>query len=296
MSVAEELDGLFQQAVGAMDAGEVAGLEALVTRHPSLVRERLAAPGAWLRDAVGGALDGFFAAPYLLWFAAEDPIRTGALPPNIADAVRVLIRAAQREGVESLQEQLDYALRLVGWSTVARGCGVQIPLIDVLMDAGARPGRPDDPLVNGNVEAARHLLHRGAQPTLGAALCLGRWDEVADLAAAAGTREIQFALVLAALNGSAEGVRRALELGADPNAPSADLFSHGTPLHHAVCSGSLATVEALLHAGADPAARDSAWTGTPLGWAEYYEGQGSQGRREEYTRIADRLRAADAPG
>ena len=60
-----------------------------------------------------------------------------------------------------------------------------------------------------------------------------------------------------------------LEAGADVNRPSAGLYSHGTPLHHAVCSGSLATVRVLVEAGAGTAKRDTAWNGTPLGWAEH---------------------------
>jgi len=50
---------------------------------------------------------------------------------------RAIIRAAEREGVETLREQVDYALRLVSWSWIARDCNVQIGLIDVLIEAGA---------------------------------------------------------------------------------------------------------------------------------------------------------------
>jgi peptide-methionine (S)-S-oxide reductase len=150
MDKPEMLDALFREAVSAIDAGDVPTLERLLTAHPRLVRDRLAAPGAWLRNQVGEALDGFFRDPYLLWFVAEDPVRTGKLPLNIADGTQAIIQAAQREGVESLQEQLDYALRLACWSWIARECGVQLALIDVLMDAGASAeGNPDNALVNG---------------------------------------------------------------------------------------------------------------------------------------------------
>ncbi len=54
-----------------------------------------------------------------------------------------------------------------------------------------------------------------------------------------------------------------VEAGVDVKRPSADLYAHGTPLHHAVGSGSLATVRALVEAGADPDARDTFWNGTP---------------------------------
>jgi hypothetical protein len=124
----ESLDARFQQAVSTIDTGDVTALEQLLVAHPELVRERLGTPGAWLRDQVGNALDGFFQSPYLLWFVAEDPVRNGKLPGNIAQIARVIVQAAQRGGENSLREQLDYALRLVCWSWIARECGVQIQL------------------------------------------------------------------------------------------------------------------------------------------------------------------------
>jgi hypothetical protein len=87
--------------VAAIDTGDVAKLERLVGTTPALVRERLAAPGAWLRDTVGRALDGFFRRPYLLWFVAEDPVRNGRLPENIAEVARVIIDAARRESTSN---------------------------------------------------------------------------------------------------------------------------------------------------------------------------------------------------
>ena len=77
-------DQLFQQAVALIGAGDVPALERLLTEHPELARERLAAPGPWLRDKIGGALDGFFKDPYLLWFVAEDVPVLGRMPKNIA--------------------------------------------------------------------------------------------------------------------------------------------------------------------------------------------------------------------
>jgi hypothetical protein len=38
------------------------------------------------------------------------------LPRNIAQITHTIIKAAEREKVQSLQEQVDYALRLVCWS------------------------------------------------------------------------------------------------------------------------------------------------------------------------------------
>src|SRR4029453_19166283 len=117
--------------------------------------------------------------------------------------------------------------------------GVRIGLIDVLVDAGAATEEnPNNALVNGHFAAADHLVKRGAPLTLAAALCLERWQDVDVLGTSANEQQKQFAFVLAALNGKAEALRRMIRAGVDVNAPSADLYSHGTPLHHAVWSGS----------------------------------------------------------
>lgn len=290
MDEAETLDALFRDAVAAIDAGDVTTLERLLATHPRLVRDRLGAPGGWLRDTVGGALDGFFREPYLLWFVAEDPVRTGKLPGNIAAVARTILEAAQRVGVDSRQEQLDTALRLVAWSGVAAECGVQIELIDVLLDAGASAdGVPDSALVNGHLSAAGHLVERGAPMTLSTALCLGRWDDVTRLAQTASARDRQVALVLAALNGKAEALARLIDLGVDLNAYSTEIYEHGTALHHAVWSGCLDAVKVLVEAGARLDVRDTAYQGTPLGWAEH-GARGDSKRAERYAKIAAYLR------
>ena len=222
------IDQLFQQAVVLIGAGDVPALARLLTEHPELTRDRLTAPGAWLRDKIGGALDGFFKDPYLLWFVSEDAPVLGRLPKNITDVTRVILQSAQ--GAPGLQEQLDTTLRLVCWSGVAQRCGVQIELIDTLLDAGASPhSGPNCALVNGHVAAAEHLVARGADLTLASAVCLGRWDDAGRLATRASEADKQFTLVLAALNGKVEAVKWMIEMGADVNRPSADLYAHGTP-------------------------------------------------------------------
>ena len=286
------IDPQFRDAVSAIDAGDIATLEALVTENPSLVRNRLEAPAPWLRDVVGQALDGFFCQPYLLWFVAEDPVRNGKLPPNIAAVARTIIDHARRESPSNLQEQLDYALTLVSWSWIARECGVQIALIDVLVDAGAAlGGNANNALVNGNVAAAEHLVRRGAILTLAAAVAFGWWDEVDRLLTTTTDEQKQFAFVLAALNGNAGALRRLIRAGVDVNAPSTDLYSHGTPLHHAVASGSLGAVQVLVDAGADVGATDAAWGGTPLGWAQHHlEHPPTRPAGKQYAEIASLLR------
>lgn len=295
----ESLDALFQQAVSAIDAGDVTALEHLLAAHSELVRERLDSPGAWLRDKVGHALDGFFQRPYLLWFVAEDPVRNGKLPHNIAQIARVIIQAAQRGGVDSLGEQLHYALRLVCWSWIARECGVQIQLIDVLTDAGAAVDatHSDAAIYNGNFAAAAHLLELGAPLTLSTALCLGRWADAERLARTSSLGEKQDAFVLAALKGQAEALRRMLALGVDPTTVSAQTQSHGTALHHAVWSRSLEAVRVLVEAGADLNRRDTIYGATPLGWATHAEQEEKEeSRAKQYAEIAAYLREKGGEG
>jgi peptide-methionine (S)-S-oxide reductase len=292
------LDTEFRRAVSAIDAGDVSTLDRLIRANPSLVRERLESPGEWLREKVANALDGFFQRPYLLWFVAEDPVRNGRLPANIAAVARSIIDAAQREGAPNMQEQLDYALKLVAWSWIAREGGVQNELIDVLLDAGATSnGAPNEALVNGNIGAAEHLVRRGAPLTLATALTLGRWSDADRLLATAADEQKQFAVVVSALNGNAEALRRLIRAGADVNARSAHLYSHATPLHHAVSAGSLESVQVLVDAGADITTRDTAWSATPLGWAEYYVNQSRGGtasmpaRASQHAQILEYLRS-----
>jgi peptide-methionine (S)-S-oxide reductase len=286
----EATDALFRRAVALMDRGDVAALERLLADHPELVRVRLAAAGPWLRAVVKGALDGFFKDPYLLWFVAEDPVRNGTLPQNIADVARAIVEAITREGVDNRQEQLDYALNLVAWSWIARDSQMQIPLIDVLVDAGATlDGNPENALVNSNFDAAEYFVTRGARLTLATALCLGWWDDATRLAQSAPARERQFAFTLCALKGKAEALRRLIDLGVDVNGVSADLYSHATALHHAVSSGSLDAVKVVVQAGANLSVRDTAYGGTPLGWAEHSKGE------PQYDAIAGYLLEKRAP-
>ena len=270
MDKSDSLDVLFQRAVAAIDVGDVATLERLLAQHPSLVRNRLRSPGAWLRSQIGPALDGFFNRPYLLWFVTEDAVRTGQLSPNVAAIARVIIQAARRAGVKDLQKQLDSTLHFAVCSPVGRDDGRQLELLDVLIDEGASiEGAPVQALICYNRAAAEHLLRRGARLTLPAAVCLERWDDLNRLAVEATATDKQVALGLAALNGSAEGLERLLPLRVAVDAFTSSFYSHATPLHHAVWSGSLDAVKVLVEAGAKLHTKDKAEHATPLGWAEY---------------------------
>jgi hypothetical protein len=229
-------------ALALISAGDAAGLRALLAAHASLARERFA-----------NGEDGYFKDPYLLWYVAENPIRTGALPPNIVDVARVIVEAGG--------DQVDYALELVASGRVARECGVQVALIDFLADAGADPRAAlVAALAHREEEAVRALLRRGAPLTLAAAVATGA------------SLDLQLALGTAAIFGRAAAVPALVAAGADVNAFLPEAFhAHTTPLHQAINAGSLETVRALITAGADPAIRDKRFGGDALAWAEHLE-------------------------
>jgi ankyrin repeat protein len=174
--------------------------------------------------------------------------------------------------------------------------GVQVALIDVLVDFGASVeaqghGSWASPLLTaltfGFVGAAEALVRRGARvDTAAAAAGLNRPGDLERLLPAASAADRHRALALAAQLGHASLVGRLLDAGEDPdryNPPAA--HAHATPLHQAVWAGHLDVVRTLVERGARLDLRDTLHRGTPLGWALY-------GDRAE---IAAYLRSRGAP-
>ncbi|HEY0434702.1 MAG TPA: ankyrin repeat domain-containing protein [Chitinophagaceae bacterium] len=251
-------DPTFRAAVAAIDAGHVDQLSALLASHPDLVRQRLDHPDT-----------GYFQHPYLLYFIADNPIRHPRLPDNIVDVAKILIAAVKQYAPESLQQQLNYTLGLVESGRIPKECGVQIPLMELLIDEGAKPGEGMPALAHRNLEACKYLLARGGPLTLTVAICIDQEDKLESLAATADKRELQRALMAASFYGKADRVRWLLSLGADPNVyldPSSGFHHHASALHQAVWSGSLETVQALVDAGANLSATDRGYDGRPVDW------------------------------
>jgi peptide-methionine (S)-S-oxide reductase len=250
---------LRQAAVALMDADDLAAFERLLAEHPEL---------ACTRFNTG---EGYFRWPFLLWYVAENPVRTGRLPSTIVAMARAIAAAARAAGATSLSRQLDYAVVLVATGRVPRESGRQAALIDVLLDEGATPGGVDDALAHGELAAARHLIDRGAPMSLAATLCLDGTDQDV-MAAALGSSDVdrRRALMISAVCGRADAIRRVLAFGVDINAYGPPgCHAHSTALHQAVNAGSLDAVRALVEAGADLQRPDAIYKATPLGWAEH---------------------------
>ena len=249
-------DAPFREAVELLDAGDSEGLRAHLRQHPGLARRRVAFDG-----------EPYFSNPTLLEFAAENPVRRGSLPPNIAEAAAVVLDAGGGDDRSSVEKTLG----LVASGRVARECGVQVPLIDLLCERGADPDRAiGAALAHGEFGAADALLRRGATVDLPVAAALGRVSDAVRSLPDANGEERQAALALAAQHGHAEIVRLLLDAGENPSRYNpAGTHAHSTPLHQAVLGGHDNVVKMLVERGAGLEFKDRVYEGTPLDWALY---------------------------
>jgi peptide-methionine (S)-S-oxide reductase len=280
-------DSLFAQAVAAIDSGDLVVLRGLLDAHPRLVRERLGLP-----------TEGYFRHPYLIWFVADNPIRNPALPGNIAEVTRTLIDSIEKQAPETYSFQVDYTLGLVSTGRIPKECGIQIALMDMLIDAGAEPKEALGAIAQNNPEAAAHLIRRGAELTFAVAVGLGWEEEVKRLAATATPDDWSLALIVAAFRGNAEIIRYLLRGGPPVNVIPANcqgFHGHATALHQAVSSASPESVKLLVEAGADLHASDRTYEGTPLDWADYLQREDGvdEERTEKYREIEAYLRSRD---
>ena len=265
-------DPAFRRAVDLLDAGDADGLRAHLREHPGLARQRVRFEGG-----------NYFGNPALLEFAAENPIRHGRLPANIIEVARAVLEA----GAKTDRSILDSTLALVSSGRVARECGAQIPLIDLLCDHGADPNPGMLPaLAHAEFEAVDALLRRGATLDLTVAAATGRLAEARRSLPAASPEERHRALALAAQHGHAGIVRLLLDAGEDPDRYNpVGCHSHSTPLHQAALHGHEAIVRLLVERGARLDLKDVLYHGIPADWA----------RHAGHMEIEEHLRAAVNP-
>lgn len=249
-------DTVFRAAVDLLDQNDAKGLAAHVAAHPSLVGQRV-------------RLDGmpYFETPTLLEFAAENPIRTGVIPPGRLDVVERLLDL----GFDQLPDAMNGLLGLAATGSAARECGLQLPLVELLCSRGADPGLALLPaLAHGEDDAAEHLIWLGAPKGLAACAALGTPEDVKDRLDGADADSLQQALALAVCRCRLLVVQLLLAAGADAAACNPPGFhAHSTPLHQAAVQGCQDVAELLIEHGASPAALDTVFHGTPAGWARH---------------------------
>jgi peptide-methionine (S)-S-oxide reductase len=256
-------DPSFRLAVTAIHQGDVAGLTRLLDAEPRLLRENIVEPECYR----AAKRPQYFRDPRLFWFIADNPTLIERMPANMVEIARVMIE----RGVH--RADLDYALELVMTSSPAREQGLQLPLVEVLMAAGATPTQQAIvmTLAHCELEPIHRLLAGGLEISAAIAAALGRTDVLPGLLARASAEEVQEAFGLAAINRQREAVSIALDHGADPNGYM-PVHRHCLAVHQAVLADDLEFLMLLISHGARVDIPDKLWGSTPLGWA-IHQGQ-----------------------
>jgi hypothetical protein len=262
----------FEAAVEAVIHGDLAALQDALRRDPGLVHARSTRLCCFDPPAHRATLLHYVAANGVEGYRQMTP-------PNAVEIARALLAAgAVPDSLAHLYGGQWTTLGLLVSSIHPAKAGLQVPLIDLLLDFGAGLDREDPKwgtplhvaLTFGMRDAAQALVRRGARIDLPAAAGLGLFQETARLLPAAAPLARHQALALAAQHGHAEVVRLLLDAGEDPNRFNPEgHHAHSTPLHQAVAGGHEETVRLLIARGACTGLRDSNWHGTPLDWAEY---------------------------
>jgi peptide-methionine (S)-S-oxide reductase len=280
-------DPSFRAAVAAIRTGDAAALARLIDAEPRLLHERIEQP-AILRSPPHS---GYFADPKLLWFIAWNPQPREPMPPTITEIARVMIeRGAERS-------DLDYALELVMSSSAARDAGAQVPLMHVLLAAGANatPRAIAVCAAHRERDALRALLAAGHPRTPPIAAALGDVDALRALLPTADPADVGAAFGFAVINAEIDAARLTLSAGADPNA-FLPVHAHSTALHQAANADDVPLIDLLLAHGACLDVRDTLWDGTPHDWALYLDKPAAAAALAAAAQRRSRLPDHAAPG
>lgn len=238
----------FEQAADAIAAGDITTLRRLLDESPELIRQRSS------RDHRSTLLH------YVSANGIEDfRQRT---PPNIVAIARLLLDAGAEVNAESeAYGGHSMTLGLTATSVHPEAAGVQIALMELLLDRGAMierlPGEAvSGCLANGRPLAARFLAEHGAYLDFENAAGVGRIDRVKELVEATPEPERGKGFVWACAYGHNDVVAFLLDYGVDP--------ASGSGLHLAAHEGHLDTVKLLLAHNA-PLEAKNMYGGTVLG-------------------------------
>ena len=266
----------FAAALAALDAGDVERLRSLIAADPSLVHARTNLEPS----------HGYFSGATLLHHVAGNPFRDKPLPPNIVDIARALLDAGADVHARTLGPNGGDTMGLLVTGKQASDMGVTAPLMDVLLEHGARLDlTPDDvldaSLANHSPAAANRMVELGAKIDVLTAAGLGRMDLLRGFFDREGRllsrprrhgREMpeRDAIGLALLYAYVRGQRDAVDflLEKDGNWDVIGV-NNGTALHRAAWDGDLGMVERLVAKGADTSNRANPFNSTPLSWAQH---------------------------
>ena len=272
----------FDAALAAMDNGEAAELRCLLAEHPDLVHARTNIEPPY----------HYFTGATLLHHVAGNPDRgrfQGTRPPlpaNSAEIAKTLLDAGADVNASTIASYGADTMGLVVTSKQASDANVSGPLIDVLLEYGARLDLTSDDcldpsLANHAPRAAERMIELGARPDLFAAAALGRIDLLRQFFGDDGhLRSVPRrkgkemappdAIGLAMLYAYVREEHAAADflLEKDGNWDVIGV-NNGTALHRAAFKGDLPMVQRLVAKGADVSNRDNPYRSTPLAWADH---------------------------
>lgn len=264
----------FEAAVDSIVSGDLACLQKLLCENPELVRARST------REHRSTLLH------YVSANGVEDFRQK--TPKNIVDITKLLLKAGADVNAESdAYGGRATTLGLTATSWHPENAGVQLPLMELLIDSGAVIDGPDGGsavngcLHNGRGEAAEFFASRGARLDLEGASGVGRLDIVksffednGSLKSTATQKQMKDGFAWACQFGRTSVVDCLLQTGMKTDAK---LKHDGqTGLHWAAYGGHTTTVKLLLQHGALVETKDETYDGTPLGWALYCWGNSTE--------------------
>src|SRR5262249_30141446 len=280
----------FEAAVDAIVSGDRATLENLLTEDPDLVRVRSTREHR----------------STLLHYVSADGVEDfrQKTPKNIVEITKLLLDAGADVNAESdAYGGRSTTLGLAATSWHPQAAGVQIPLMELLIQHGAIIDGPDSGsgvnacLHNGRGEAAEFLANRGARLDLEGAAGAGRLDAVKNFFAEDGSlkppstqKQLHDGFAWACEFGRTSVVDFLLQQGIKLDAKLQ--HNNETGLHWAAYEGHADIVKLLLDHGAPVDVKDKRFEGTPLGWALYGWGAPERPQRQSYYQVVALLARA----
>jgi len=263
----------FELAAGAVVNGDVTTLERLLRENPRLIRERST------REHRATLLH------YVSANGVEDFRQK--TPENAVEVAKILLRAGSEVEAVAACYGGSKTLDLVATSIHPAHAGVQIELLETLLNAGAAiegfPGKSvvNGCLANGRREAAEFLARRGARLDLeGAAgvgwldLVRGFFNEDSSPKANATRAQMQTGFMWACEFGRDSVIEFLLDKGVDVATEVHGMIG----LHWAIVEGHLGTVKLLLERRA-PLEWRNRYGGTALGCAMWAVNHSDRGYR-----------------